>query len=402
MYQNVPVIFDEKSINGHQYSNIIQGIRSAAAKSNIRISLLPDTHFTEKAAEQLPPIAVVTGSDMPFIRHAIATLRRHGKKALLSGSDSDPFGEDVFCVTPSRRVETQQMLNYLSNCGKEHIALVGFGKHSINDSFRYHAAMSAAAALGRPLSEKDAWLWHTDPKEIFDLFLDVCSQYDAAICPNDAIAICLLNACRRRGIEVPRDFFVASFGNMTIGRFYRPSITSMTMDNFNVGEQTFHLWRFLMTNENAWDNAFHVTVPSRILIRETTMNIPYDANLCRNASSGTPGEIAADRFYENETIATLVSIERCLLQRDHMDMSLVARLMDRQSYEQICDELFISSSTLRYRLNKIYADVGVRRRKEFEELLRTHLGSDNPFGEAVSTPDARAHAAEDVPQGYRK
>ena len=60
-------------------------------------------------------------------------------------------------------------------------------------------------------------------------------------------------------------------------------------------------------------------------------------------------------------------------------MQILRLLMARESYEQISEELFISSSTLRYRLNKIYADAGVKGRYEFEALIRESLGADNPF-----------------------
>ncbi len=383
-HQTIPVIFDEKSFNAPQYSSIIQGIRAAATRSSVRLSLVSDKDFEKLKIDQLPPIAVVTGSNMPFIREVLAALSNHGKKALLSGSDSDQFGEGFFCVTPSRRAETQQMVNYLFKCGKQRIALVGFGVNSINDNFRYHAAMSAVAACGIPMSYKDAWLWQNDPKEIFDDFLDVCQRYDAVLCPNDVMAVCLLNVCAKRGINVPRDLFVASFGNMAIGRYYRPSITSMTMDMLRVGEQTFHLWRFLMTNANARENAFRATVPSRILVRETTMNLTIGTDAQIVSPSSASGVMEVDRFYDNKMIAELVGIEKCIIQRDQVDMRIVAGLMDGQSYEQICDELFISSSTLRYRLNKIYADVGVKKRKEFEELMRSHLGSGNPFRNCAS------------------
>ena len=53
--------------------------------------------------------------------------------------------------------------------------------------------------------------------------------------------------------------------------------------------------------------------------------------------------------------------------------------MSGQSYEEISDRLFISGSTLRYRLNKMFADAGVKTRQEFEALMRTHLGEGNPF-----------------------
>ena len=201
--QVVPVFYDEKSFTSPQYATTIQGIRSAAGKCGMRIKLFPDTHFDGIDFSQLPPISIVTGISMPFIQKAIARLRENGRFAVLAGTDSEQFGHDVSCATPSRRTETQQLVNYLYNCGKRRLALVGFGQHSINDNFRYHAAMSAVAAWGLFLREKDVWLWEHDPMESFAKFVPVADQYDSVICPNDMVAVYFIEYLRQKDREGP-------------------------------------------------------------------------------------------------------------------------------------------------------------------------------------------------------
>lgn len=275
--QTIPVFYDEQSAASVQYANTIQGIRTAAARLNSRLSLQSDKQLDSIDFHKLPPLAILTSNSMPFLQSVINRLRAAGRHAVLAGADSEQFGHDVSCATPSRRTETQQLVNYLYKCGKEHIALMGFGQNSINDNFRLHAAMSAVAAWSRILTDKDVWLWQTDPQASFESFFSVAGRYDAVICPNDIIAVCFAKACKARGIRVPEDLFVASFGNMVIGRYSRPSITTMTMDMLYVGEQAFNVWHFLMTNEAAQGSSLKITVPSRILVRESTAHIHRDA-----------------------------------------------------------------------------------------------------------------------------
>lgn len=370
----IPVFFEEKSASSTQYGNIIQGIRSAASRSGMRLLPIGDKALDRTDFSTLAPAAIVTGASMPLIHSIIVRLRKSGRHAVLAGTDSEQFGHDVSCATPSRRTETQQLVNYLYSCGKERIALVGFGQTSVNDTFRLHAAISAAAAWGKLLTQDDVWQWYHDPSESFLPFIASAKRYDAVICPNDVMAICFIDTCGLHGLHVPDDLYVASFGNMAIGRFYSPSITSMTMDMLYVGEQAFHVWRFLINNDDAPQKALKITVPSRILVRESTAGQHIEAG--QGAVAPT---LPADRFYDNPTIAVLVGIEHCISQRDDIDMHIIKRLMQGHSYEEISADLFISSSTLRYRLNKIYADAGVSRRHAFEALLRRHLGSGNPF-----------------------
>lgn len=375
--QYVPVFFDENSSTSSQYANKIQGIRIAAGRYGMHLKLFSDADFEKTDLFSLPQIAIVTGTSLPFIQKAISRLRECDRFAVLAGMDSEQFGHDVSCATPSRRTETLQLINYLCNCGKRRIALVGFGTRSINDSFRYNAAMSAIASWGVVFHEKDVWYWEQDPMDSFRSFAGVSRDYEAVVCPNDAIAICLVNYLKKQGVTVPDDLFVASFGNMAIGRYHRPSITSMTMDTQYIGKQAFSVWRHLMKSEQSMQRvALRITVPSKILIRESTAHMPLQSSVCAVFSSDQ------DSFYHQPAISRLIRLEKCVSERDETDMQILRLLMEKKSYEQISDELFISNSTLRYRLNKIYADAGAKGRIDFEALVKDSLGSGNPFEQA--------------------
>lgn len=343
----------------------------------MHLKLFSDADFEKTDLFSLPQIAIVTGTSLPFIQKAISRLRECDRFAVLAGMDSEQFGHDVSCATPSRRTETLQLINYLCNCGKRRIALVGFGTRSINDSFRYNAAMSAIASWGVVFHEKDVWYWEQDPMDSFRSFAGVSRDYEAVVCPNDAIAICLVNYLKKQGVTVPDDLFVASFGNMAIGRYHRPSITSMTMDTQYIGKQAFSVWRHLMKSEQSMQRvALRITVPSKILIRESTAHMPLQSSVCAVFSSDQ------DSFYHQPAISRLIRLEKCVSERDETDMQILRLLMEKKSYEQISDELFISNSTLRYRLNKIYADAGAKGRIDFEALVKDSLGSGNPFEQA--------------------
>ena len=373
----LPVFYDEKSAASTQYSNTLQGIKAAAANSGIKMLPISEEEVDTLNFSELPSIAIVTSASMPFVMSVIRQLRAANCRTVLAGMDSEQFGHDISCATPSRRAETQQLVNYLYNCGKNHLALVGFGRNSINDDFRYHAAMSAVAVWGKPLTDSDVWLWQRDPRPSFEAFLDVADRYDAVICPNDIMAILFIDSCKAHGLKVPEDLYVASFGNMNVGRFYSPSVTTMTMDMLTVGKQAFNVCRFLSYGDDTQQTALKITVPSRILVREST-----GCQIIGNDQTVVMPALQADTFYYNPAISVLVSIEACISQRDRIDFHVMNDLMEGKSYEEIADRLYISGSTLRYRLNKIFADAGVKTRQEFEALIRQSIGEGNPFRNA--------------------
>lgn len=368
----VPVFYEKKSASTTQYDQLLQGIRAAAGRAGIQTLLIPEEEREDINPEPLPPVAIVTGTDLPALQRTISYLRASGRRAVLAGSDSGPFGSDVSCVTPSRPAETQQLVNYLYNCNRKRIALVGFGENSINDTVRLHAALNALASWGILLEKETICRWRQDPQESFTHFFQHAHLFDAVICPNDVIAICFLRQCAKHGLAVPEELYVASFGNMAIGRYFQPSITSMTMDMLCVGEQSFQAWRFLMNNDNA--TALKLTVPSRVLVRDSTAGQQAEIGKGTAPAAGRP-----DLFYDNPAIATLQRIESCLSQRDELDMRIIKGILQGDTYEQICEHQFISAGTLRYRRNKIFADAGVSRRQAFSSLMRTQLGAENPF-----------------------
>lgn len=370
----VPILYDRKALSSTQYASALQGIRNAASRYGQRLQMIAAEDMDSTDFNEIPDVAILLAISMPFIEKALDVLRRHARATVLAGIDSEQFGADVSCATPSRRTETQQLVNYLYNCGKKRMALVAFDADSINDNFRYHAAITAAAVWGSVLTENDVWHWKHDPHEAIDAFLKVHSRYDAVICPNDAISICLINECKKAGIRIPEEMYLASFGNMSVGSFYSPTITTTSMDMFAVGEQTYNVWRFLMASDSRNRSSIKITVPSRILVRESTGN-----EAPRTGVYAASPKLQADRFYYNPVISALIGLDNCLSQRDALDMKIIRSLMDGYNYETICEKHYISSSTLRYRLNKVFNDAGVNSRKEFEHLVHLHLGDGNPF-----------------------
>jgi len=160
---------------------------------------------------------------------------------------------------------------------------------------------------------------------------------------------------------------------MQISRWARPSITTTAMDDYQAGLQAVTVWNYVREN-HALGTAMKISLPSHIIPRESTACIPD-----QDVPPAAPSKEGADTFYSAPLTTALVRLDDCLVSRDALDFKILRLLMRGDSYEAIAEALFIASSTLRYRLNKIYGDVGVASRVEFERIVHAHLGSGNPF-----------------------
>ncbi len=378
MNRQIPVFIDTASSSATPYRETLRGLKSAAQKSGLKIMTVSEKEMPTHPFAEYPGVSVIASDSLSYIREVLSALRASGCRAVLAGLDSEQFGPDVSCATPSRRSETQQMMNYLYSLGIRKAALVGYGTASINDMFRYHALLSAADALDMDIGEADAFLWHRDPEDAFGAFLSSPVSYPCAICPNDNVAIQFIRRCKSIGRRVPEELYVASFGDKIIGRYYTPSVTTMTMDMALVGEQTFAAWQYLSRLPRENRTALRFTVPSRLLVRESTGGRPYDPE---NISPG--GMMKNDPFYSLPHVIPLTLLENCLTACDELDIRILSLLMQGASYEKISEALYISDSALYYRLNRIYESAGRKGRADFVAFVREQLDSENPFARGI-------------------
>ena len=93
----------------------------------------------------------------------------------------------------------------------------------------------------------------------------------------------------------------------------------MTMDMQYVGKQAFSVWRHLMKSEQSMQRiALRITVPSKILIRESTAHMPLQSGVCAVFPSHQ------DSFITSPPFPRLVRPEKCISQRDETDMQILA------------------------------------------------------------------------------
>lgn len=376
----VPVISDHNFMMSSWYKETVVGIKKNADRRQLRTQIFSeDIHSIDLSS--LPDVIIVTGGAFEYIHTVIDALKKANKRIVFAGLDADPFGNNISCATPSRKSEIDLLFRYFYGCGKNKTALVGFRTDGINDMTRYYAALNAAAVYKSSFTDKDIFFSNSDMKTCLESFLPSAKNYQAIICPNDATSLCLINACIANNISVPDDLYVASFSNMKIGEYAKPSLTSVAMDFTTAGMQSFFVWQLM--NEHAdQDIIIKIQVSSKLIVRQST---GYEPLRPLSKITAIPAEdeedVFVDKFYEDSMIRPLIDIENCLSHCDDLDMKILSGLFDGVSYEALAERYFISISTIRYRLSNIYADAGVSSRNEFETFIRKMLGKDNPFSE---------------------
>jgi LacI family transcriptional regulator len=370
----IPVISDITYMSSCWYNEIITGMRNSARQQHIKIRPISDTELKSEL-DSIPPVVVLTGAAFP----SIDLLKEAGKRIVVAGANASQFGADISCVTSDRVEDTRILIRYFSQCGKNRIALVGFRTDSFHDMERYYAALNSYITLKAFINDNDVFFTGDNLEDCFNDFLPLAKDYEAIICPNDATALCFIKYCRYNGIRIPEDLYVASFANMKIGQYSTPSLTSVAIDYESIGMQAYNVWDFIYKNLPR-SLVCKMDVPSKLMIRQSTSFAPFDQQSeYESYRSILKDTTVYDRFYADPSIQTMMNIENCLAYRDEIDCQLIIDLFNGMVYEELAEKYFFSVSTIRYRLNKIYQDAGVSSRKEFLQLIRSNLGSKNPF-----------------------
>lgn len=368
--QTIAVVWEESCVHSVWHKQIFQSFRKAAAQAQYAVEivqLLPEadlSHYSD--------IFLILGNSHEKLMGAIQYLSSRNKQMILAGMDADSLSSQVSCVTHSRSRQMLQMIEYMRDCGRERMAIVGAGKLSLNDGVKVEAALRYTKDAAFPIEATDVFSWNSRLDDCFDAFMERASHYDAVICPNDYVAFALLRKLVLCGIRVPEDLFVAGFSDQAIDRYCTPSITSITMDYAAVGSYAFSVWQHLRSLGKA-DLVCKLLVPGRLIVRGSTAFVPVSS---KNTSTVHYGEAdEKEQFYHNATIERLMLIENCLTSHDELDMRIIEGILQDVSYEALCDKLYISQNALHYRVGKLYKDVNCRTRAQFTELFRSFFGT---------------------------
>lgn len=372
----LPVISDPFYTRSTWYQETISGIKNAAKKlrtqKNVTILSNP---IDQIDFSSLPSIVIVTNGSQPYVKATINALRGAGKHIILSGLDSQQFDETISCATSSRYTDMDRLVFYLTNYDRKNIALVGFWKGSINDMLFYHSAMSAATRYNARIPEDAVYFWNDRLSESLDSFMKETSRFNAVICPNDTVALCVARFCKEKGIKIPEDLYLTGISNMEIGKYCEPSLTTIAIDFNRIGEETLNVWHYVHDHLPE-PTSIKVLVPSKLIFRASTDYKPEVPHIIdREILKETVNECTDNQFFTDELITSQIRIENCLHQLDEIDQQIIVGIMQGKTYETLAEELFMSISAIRYRRDKIFKDADVNTRVSFEKLLRENLGN---------------------------
>lgn len=377
----IPVLWEQESRRIPTAITMVNGMQKMANRKGMGIKLYDccDELLRDESARRT---VIIVGAESSRTPDILQTLQKAHWRIVVTNIDADHIDAHYSCTTFSRRIATEQMLDYLLEKGCHHIALVGLGKRSFNDMVHRDAMIKHL--LKYPYADGRCFEYQNRIDESFEMFDPVRKHFDAVLCPNAFVAVAFLNFCEHKKISVPTELMVASMKDNNISRYCKPSLTSLAIDFLAIGEKSVIVWQYLQEEESERFR-MRIAILGHVIERESTGS-PLSQEALTLAETGfLDREYEGGPFYGDPKLQSLMTLERCLQDCDELDFRIIGLLLDGVHYDTISEQLYLGESSLQYRVRKIFHSAQVKNRNDFVRIFHNCFTVSNHFGKMKST-----------------
>jgi len=249
------------------YAGLVAGIEEEAERHNYTVVL---SSFHRDPERELAVVEdfhrrrvdgiIITGSYMEQVY--LSEDSNFFLPVVIISSPNYPYS-----VSIDRHQGTRQVIEHLISLGHRRIAHIFQPKDGLG---RLHSYKMLLEEYGIPVDESlivasDGTI--ISGVEAVPQLLDLSQPPTAIFCFNDLTAIGVINAIRKRGLDVPRDISVVGFDNLEMAKYYHPALTTVRQSTHQLGERSVCILLSLMNGEK---NIEPEIIPSELIIREST------------------------------------------------------------------------------------------------------------------------------------
>jgi DNA-binding LacI/PurR family transcriptional regulator len=359
------IIAENQYSNTTWYSRVIEGIYKEAARRQMKVVLCADEQFRQLPKGTIP---ILLGSSLPFITEYINLCILKEYRPIVAGFEVFQNSQQVSYITINRQQAMSEVVKALLSCGARHIALLGVNSSIQTDMLRYNGWAAVVRAYGIGDIKKDVFYSDSGLPACMDAFWEHYREYDAVACANDYYAAYLCSQAAQKNVSIPETLMVTGFGNTQISQYTHPTLTTVALNLSSVGIQTINLFRSLSKNPDLLSCT--ATLKSEIIYRNSTrwqkQPLPGKAIFTENITS------AFEPTFESH-LKNVYALENTLMTMDDTDRKIISGLLQKESYNRLAENLFLSDTAFKYRLYKLFSATNCKNRTELTELFRNYI-----------------------------
>jgi len=255
-------------------------------------------------------------------------------------------------------------------CGCRRVALYGNFVHSSSDAVKLKCFREELYCRG--ITDTSAYCFdnNCDLDACYDSFKQRRHEFDAVICVNDIVAVSLVERLKKDSVRIPEDIQIISFGNSKLCEMISPSITAIAGVDKVVGRQLVLAFKYCYSSSNV-PFVLNLLVNGELIQRESTLPLQL-----REDNPNTPLDTSTYpqdlNFYNDTVVQSLSILEKLLAECDATDLTILKMFINNTPYDTISDTLFISRSSIFYRLRRIEDLLSLHSHTELKHFLTKH------------------------------
>lgn len=353
--------FSSSSWFDRMYNNLI---KTAKVK---RVSYKRYDSFEELAneTEQVLHIVII-GTDSKWLDDAFKVCEKKDSNIILySNGNIINRNFDFRCniVSSDIAYSTSQTISFLKSNNRTSIALYAINPRSPADEYLLEL-------YSKTIKPEDIYYNKGNLIECFENFACNLEKYDSVICANDYSAISLLNHLKQTCPEKIYDLFIVSYSDFITSKLYSPSISTFSMNFQEFGQATMFICEYFDNPHANKNTSLTIKIPCIFKSRTTTDNAEMPEVNVKSLTSALAEE--ADHFAEDIEVNEITKLESLLGACDEIDQKIIKMLLNNQSIMKISESLFISRSTLKYRIDKLLNCCKCNTKEEMIDLLNKY------------------------------
>lgn len=324
--------------------------------------------------------AVLFAATSKFAFQTIKLNLRYGVNLIIADCNRLPEYRSVFSSVSYDWLTTlSEIFTYLEEYNIQNVAVFG-----INRSLENHVL------IANTIVEYMPWL-QCNGEQVFPLYdtLDMCFRsffrhiysFEAVICPNDMIAVYLINRLKKNDESLLKKLFIISLESSMLGKYYPISVTSFSDRNYIMAQKILEIHMHSGKGDGV---AGHYSIRHELKIGASTRMKPFNRKKLLFPSTIGSFEkpvitfdnpiihITADEDFQN-----LQNIEHLLQICSAYEFRMLADILKFNSYEEIAEDMGISVDSVKYYTRKLFNSVKLKSRVKLKASFSEYLSADD-------------------------
>ncbi len=280
-------------------------------------------------------------------------------------------------VMPSNNIETSSLCACIcSDCfsavseitsllipyTKKNIVFAGINPTSSADIIKLNGFKQALLFAKLDYNEENVFYSYDDMLECAKNVVAACDRFDTVICANDTVAILISSL-----LTNPEKYNITGFGGMLCTKYTHPTITTISVDYYTVGRAAVEAYNIF----KKYQLKSSLYVKNRITLGQSTPLLNIDSlPQSRHAVIKSNKKLM---IYKDSVFNELDAIELILQKADEVDIKIIEMLVSGvMTQEEIAEEVFLSLSSLKYRIKRLLNLTSINKKNEFVGLLKKY------------------------------